>query len=714
MGDPNQRRGGRSNQDPGDGEIAASGETADAAILRALLEVLPIQAWVKGPEGAYLAGNTRFAATTLAGTPEGIVGRVDPDLFEGDIGVPLAAHDAEIRASREPRTFIEEIVVTGNDIRQVEVHKAPVTVDGRVIATVGCADDVTDLQHLRIEGHASRHEHVLMLESLPITIIRYDTDCRRTFVNSHFARAYPGDASELLGTSPRELWTEGIFTTTADEFQRHIETALQTGEPQTFEMEAINPPLLELIRALPERDAAGRVTGVLMVGVDISDLAEYRSKIAHLAFHDHLTNLPNRAMFTGRMEAAAALAARNDTMFAVLMLDVDRFKTVNDTMGHAAGDVLLTLVADRLRASVRPYDLVARLGGDEFAVLMEDIASPTDLRRLADRLLATFATPFVVEDREVSVTTSIGVATHPHDGREVEDLLRGADSAMYEAKRLGRDNVQFFSHELSRSLSERLAVERELGRALDRGELSLAFQPIVMLRDDRRIAAAEALLRWNNPSLGFVSPAVFIPIAEETGLIAPIGRWVFEEVCRAAAQINGVRERPIYIASNVSARQFVRTDLAVEIAGTIERTGCDPRWLKIEITESVLMDDDVDTRATLRAMSEMGIRIAIDDFGTGFSSLSYLAAFPSDVVKIDRSFVNEITTDEPTQHVVRAVIGMATNLQKELVAEGIETAEQATLLTEWGCHRGQGYHFARPMPFDQLLTAIADDDTRHT
>ncbi len=708
---PAHRSDDRSSRSPSDG----SPTPELVAALQAVIDLLPHLVWIKDNDGRYVAVNHFYANRTGRSAIDEIIGLTDHDIFPAHIADAFVANDRHIRESRRAQLLAEQVVIPPDEqVRHLEAHKGPIIVDGEVIGTVGFAHDVTDVSDLGVADEDGSPHQFRLMEALPFDLIRYDRNCRRVFVNRHFRQRLEEGTGILTGQSPEETWSDSSIGMSPADYQQRLREVLATGRPQAFELGSAEHGVLELVRLIPECGPTGEVVSVLMVGVDISELAEYRAMVSHLAHHDSLTNMPNRSMFRDRVAAAAAMARRHGTMYGVLILDIDRFKAINDGLGHGGGDQMLVQLAERLRACVRPYDLVARLGGDEFAVLMDDVTSLTDIRRLAERLRATFEEPFEIDGRQVASSMSIGIAAYPHDGEDAADLLRAADSAMHEAKRLGRDNIQMYSEELSRSFSERVAVERELRSALENGELSLAFQPIVTLQGEVRIAATEALLRWTNPTLGFVSPGVFIPIAEETGLIAPIGRWVFEEACSAAIRINAGRRIPILVSANVSARQFTRDDLVEQMRRTLEATGCDPRWIKVEITESVLMEDEAHTRAALVSMSEMGIRIAIDDFGTGFSSLSYLAAFPSDVVKIDRSFVNEITTDEPTQHVVRAVIGMATNLQKELVAEGIETAEQATLLTEWGCHRGQGYHFARPMPFDQLLTAIADDDTRHT
>jgi diguanylate cyclase (GGDEF)-like protein len=380
-----------------------------------------------------------------------------------------------------------------------------------------------------------------------------------------------------------------------------------------------------------------------------------------------------------------------------MMLDLDRFKTVNDTMGHPAGDELLRETASRLSACVRAYDTVARLGGDEFAILLPEIRSGDDLGRVATKMLNALNHPFLVDGKEVFISCSIGIALYPSDSAGTDDLLKFADSAMYSAKRSGRNKFRFYSRELTESANERLMLESELRHAIGRGELKLYYQPQVRLGDGTLIGS-EALLRWQHPQRGMVQPDKFIGIAEDSGLIVKIGEWVLREACRAACAWNGAGKPLHKVAINLSVRQFQTGILVDTVCRALEETGCRPEWVELEITESLLLDEECGALEILKAFRSLGISIAIDDFGTGYSSLSYLARFPIDTLKIDRSFVRGITTDRYSIELVKAIMTIAHSLGYQVVAEGVETEAEAAILQTHGCEIAQGYLYGRPLP----------------
>jgi len=420
-----------------------------------------------------------------------------------------------------------------------------------------------------------------------------------------------------------------------------------------------------------------------------------------MAFYDALTGLPNRALFHDRLRQIITDASWHGQRAGVMMIDMDHFKTVNDTMGHAVGDELLREAASRLTDCVRSYDTVARLGGDEFAVLLPDIREAEDLGRVASKMLARFQERFLLSGKEVFVSCSVGIAVYPADSSEPEDLVKFADSAMYFAKRSGRSGFRFYSRDLTASAKERLFMESELRRAVERCELSLYFQPKVELVSGE-MTGSEALLRWQHPSLGMVPPTQFIPIAEDSGLIVDIGRWVLWEACRAAARWNG-EGKPLHkVAINLSGRQFQVCGLVETVSEALHGTGCNPQWIELEITESLLLDEDGRAREILEALRAMGVSIAIDDFGTGYSALSYLTRFPIDTLKIDRSFIHSVTTDHYRAELVRAILSIARCLKQQVVAEGVETLEQAAFLEANGCQVAQGYLFSKPLPIAEL------------
>jgi diguanylate cyclase (GGDEF)-like protein len=415
-----------------------------------------------------------------------------------------------------------------------------------------------------------------------------------------------------------------------------------------------------------------------------------------LAHFDPLTGLPNRLLFVDRLHQVLTQAHRAERMAAVMLLDLDRFKTVNDSLGHAAGDQLLKAVAERLSGCIREGDTVARLGGDEFSLLLPDLRYIQDGATVAQKILDVLTQPFRLNGHELFLSTSIGITLYPFE-ESSDALLRQADAAMYAAKRRGGKCFEFYTAEMGAASVKRLSLEGALRRALEREELVLHYQPQIDLPSGT-VVGAEALLRWRHPEWGLVAPSEFIPLAEETGLIVPLGQWVLEQACRQAVAWRNAGLAPGRIAVNVSARQFHQSDFAATILETLERTGLEPRRLELELTESALMGNLEATAAMLETLHHAGVQIAIDDFGTGYSSLGYLKRFPIDRIKIDRSFIRDIPADADDAALAAAIIALCRNLAIEAVAEGVETAEQLEFLRERGCHSVQGFLLSPPLP----------------
>jgi diguanylate cyclase (GGDEF)-like protein/PAS domain S-box-containing protein len=446
--------------------------------------------------------------------------------------------------------------------------------------------------------------------------------------------------------------------------------------------------------AAPIHDRHGQVTGAVIVFRDVSKARARSLKMSYLAQHDSLTDLPNRVMFNDRLAQAMALAHRRGSKLAVLFLDVDRFKHINDSLGHAIGDRLLQSMAQRLLACVRSSDTVSRQGGDEFVILLPEVAQAQDAAVIADKILLELSTSHRIDQHDLHLTVSIGIVIFPDDGTEAENLMTNADFAMYHAKEKGRNNYQFFKSDMNERAIERQTVEDGLRRAVERREFVLHYQPQIDL-ETNAIVGVEALIRWHHPQRGLMPPAHFIPIAEECGVIVPIGRWVLREACRQARAWQDAGLPSMRMAVNISAVELGAKDFAAIVRGVLLETGLDPRYLELELTETFLMQDSKSTAAVLQALKAMGVQLALDDFGTGYSSLSYLRRFPIDTLKIDRSFVRDITTDAEDASIVTAVISMGKSLHMRVVAEGVETAEQLGFLREQQCPEGQGYHFSQ-------------------
>jgi len=454
------------------------------------------------------------------------------------------------------------------------------------------------------------------------------------------------------------------------------------------------------VLGLAIKDAQGRRQRQLL-------LEERNQDLERISRVDQLTNLPNRLGLQEFSQQAIERARRQGSELMVALLDVDRFKTINDSLGHAAGDALLVEVARRLRQTVRSTDIVARLGGDEFVVVSENLTNDIDAGHMADRLHRSLASPMQLNGRQLAVSASIGVSVYPADGDQINTLMRQADMAMYEVKSRGRDGWLFFTESMNQLIQERLSLEIDLRRSLENGDFRLHFQPQWDI-DGHRLLGWEALLRWSHPHRGAVSPSSFIPVAEDTGLIVPLGEWVLLEACRTAAAWGGHGLEECRVSVNLSCRHFAQARLEEKIEEVLERSGLPPHRLELEITETVLMDDPQRAINLLRRLKEKGIRIAIDDFGTGYSSLSYLRSFPIDRLKIDRSFVTSSLTDPSGAAIVTAIISLARSLGITTIAEGVETEDQRLFLLQQGCNEVQGYLLGRPMPDEAIAPFLAN------
>jgi|GEM_PF-309969 len=534
-------------------------------------------------------------------------------------------------------------------------------------------------------------------------VVITDRDGVIEYVNPWFTRITGYRDDEVVGKTPRILKSGETHPET---YKRLWDTILSgrewTGELHNTKKNGDLYWCLETIS--PLKDESGNITHFVAVTEDISERKQAEQTIRHLAFHDPLTGLPNRRLFRDRLMQAAAMRNRDANAFALMLLDLDRFKTVNDTLGHDTGDALLKAVSSRLLGNIRQGDTLARMGGDEFALLAIGIDHPEDMAHLAGKLLECLKHPFQLGSHELYVTSSMGVTLYPSDAIDVDALVRNADIALYRAKDEGRNMFRFFTEDMNAAMMQRLRLESSMRRAIERNEFLLHFQPQVDLATGT-IHGTEALIRWNSPELGMVSPAEFIPIAEDTGMIVPIGAWILRTACLQARawEEAGV---PMRVAVNLSARQFQQDNLAEMIADILRETALAPAMLEVELTESMLMKDTASAKATLDKLHAMGVQISIDDFGTGYSSLSYLKRLPIQLLKIDQSFVRDIHTDPDDRAIVTAVIALAHSLKLRVVAEGVETEEQLRFLRSHRCDIMQGYLFSRPLPGDAVTDLL--------
>lgn len=518
----------------------------------------------------------------------------------------------------------------------------------------------------------------------------------------------------VLGYAAEDVIGRTLFdflAPTEIDYRAHVQDLIQNKEPLR-NLENWNLHLDEhlvglLISGTPIVREDGSLTGYRGVFKDITEQKRVEEEIRRIAYYDRLTGLPNRTLLTDRMEVALSRAKRDAEQLAILFIDLDRFKNVNDNLGHSVGDQLLRLVAERLKKSIRECDTLARLGGDEFIILLNDIDNSDQIIHICKRIFTNLESYFDLNGYHFFISCSIGIALFPHDGESVQTLMKNADTAMYRAKENGRNRFIFYDQEMETSSIAQMKLENNLHQAVLQNEFFMVYQPQVETMTGK-VTGLEALIRWNSPDLGLISPLDFIPIAEETGLIIPIGEWVLDTVIRQCLEWRALNLPPLRLSINVSARQFQNSELVAVFGEKIKASGLDPRLFELEITESAFIENDFPAHERLEQLKAIGFTIALDDFGTGYSSLSYLKRLPIDVVKIDKSFIRDITTDPDSVGIINAIVVMAKCLKLEVVAEGVETLEQLSLLQSLGCGGVQGYLFSRPLTAEAITELLRE------
>ncbi len=550
-----------------------------------------------------------------------------------------------------------------------------------------------------IRESESRYREVI--EMTPVGYVLADAEGVLRHANPALCRISGYGEDELTGRSMTQLFTEspcgGALAI------RHGATSVQDKELVLVHKDGKH--VYVLVNASIKRDADGNAISLTAFITDITERKHSEARLEQLATHDTLTNLPNRVLLNDRLQQMLDRAPRGSSV-AVMFIDLDRFKEVNDSMGHDCGDVLLCEVAARLHRNMRPSDVVARLGGDEFVVAAHCSEGPESAAAIADKLLASLAVPVDIGGQEIFVSASIGISLYPQDGTSKELLFQSADTAMYRAKAAGRNGFRFFEAEMSAAAKTRMALEHSLRRALERNEFELHYQPRMSLKS-MAVVGMEALIRWNHPSLGRVSPLEFIPIAEERGLIEPIGLWVLQEACAQTRRLMGKFGRPLRISVNLSARQLKSTSLREQVKSVLKSVNLPPHLLELELTESALIEDIELSAGVLKELKELGVVLSVDDFGTGYSGLAYLQRFPLDILKLDRSFVEQQVDGSRNFRFIKAFIDMAHALNLSVVAEGVESVDTLQFLRVSACDEAQGYLFAKPLSIDDLETFLS-------
>ncbi|TCG03659.1 diguanylate cyclase [Paraburkholderia steynii] len=669
-------------------------------MLETVIDNIPQRIFWKDKELRYLGCNMAFARDAGLAYPEQVIGKRDEDMPWRAFADELSRQDTEVMASGVPKMNYETDMVIDGVHRTTVTSKLPFTdSDGRVIGVLGSYTDITERKRadlaLRLQSRAldaSVNAILITAPSKEGNLIEY--------VNPAFKRITGYDPQEVIGQDCRLLQRD-------DRDQEGI-AAIRQSLAANREVSAVlrnyrkdGALFWNQLYIAPVPDADGQTTHHIAVINDVTALIRYQEQLEYQANYDSLTRLPNRNLLRDRLQHALIVAQRHHKGVAVVFIDLDGFKNVNDSLGHSVGERLLSVVADRLARCALASDTVARHGGDEFVIVMTDTVDEQSLIAWMERVRASISEPVWLDGTELYVGCSMGASLFPQDGDDAETLMKKADLAMYRAKDMGRNTFQFYQPEMNVSAGARLNLERRLRRALRDNEFLLHYQPQVDI-ETGQVVGMEALVRWSDPEVGLIPPSQFIPVAEESGLIGPLSEWVLREACRQNKAWQDEGLPPARVSVNLSARQFQQRDIAKLVMQVLEETGLDPQYLELELTESTIMRNAEEAVSMLNELHALGIGLAIDDFGTGYSSLSYLKRFPVDRLKIDRSFVSDIGESSDDETITSAIIALAHSLNLQVIAEGVETSTQLDFLKERACDEMQGYFFAKPLPHDAI------------
>ena len=667
------------------------------AVLRRIIDSIPDLIILKDTNSAYLGSNKAFEEFTGKSEEEHI-GKTDFDLFDPNLAVTFRSLDRQILDTGQTHSQEEWVTYPDGHKALLSTVKTPFYgPDGEVLGLVGISRDITD----RVDAENSLRQAATVFESTREGVMITNADKRILMVNRAFTELLGYTEAEVLGQSTdmlqsprhdqqffRRMWTE---IKTIGHWQGEVWNRRKSGDefPQLLSISTV-------------KDNEGKVTQYVSVFTDISKIKETEAELEFLAHHDPLTRLPNRRLLLSRIRHAIETVKRDGGMLALLMLDLDRFKDVNDSFGHTTGDELLQQVADRLTKRLRTVDTLTRLGGDEFTVLLQGIANREDAGRVASEIVTMLGEPwFLSNGFEVRIGSSVGITLFPDHCTTAEEMLQQADTALYQAKEEGRGRFKYFTEDLTLAARERIALEAALRRAITENELRVYYQPQIDIATGNMVGT-EALLRWQHPEEGMMLPSRYIAVAEETGLIGAIGDWVLNETCRQGKEWLDAGYRPITLAVNLSPQQFHHKDIAALVSQALEKSGFPASHLELELTETILIKREQDAVEKMHLLRAQGIRLAIDDFGTGYSSLSYLKRFPLDVLKIDKSFVDDIPAKRDDMEIANTVIAIGHTLGFKVLAEGVETPEQLEFLKAQGCDLYQGFLMSPPLPADEF------------